>query len=116
MNTRIYVLPVIVVLIVSCFSCKTESHAPTIVANILHTKRAIENHIEKHLSDTSHQAVFVSFWDFDGTILKGDCSEGLEEETLIYKGLVQVCIEKGYSQYYKNDEFKKIPGHLYSLR
>jgi phosphoserine phosphatase len=45
--------------------------------------------------------VFLAFWDFDGTILKGDCSEGLNEGgKLVYPGLAQVAIERGFSNLY----------------
>ena len=38
--------------------------------------------------------MFLAFWDFDGTILKGDCSEGLRQDGKpIYKGMVQLGIE-----------------------
>ena len=43
--------------------------------------------------DLSHTVVL---WDFDGTILKGDCSEGLKEgDKTIYPGLAQFAIEHG---------------------
>lgn len=75
-----------------------EMHAESIVKNILNTKQAI---IENSKSKSSDEFVFLAFWDFDGTILKGDCSEGLEENgKLIYKGLAQLAIESGYSKIY----------------
>lgn len=40
--------------------------------------------------------LFFTVWDFDGTILKGDCTEGLwENGEKIYPGLVEVFIENG---------------------
>ncbi|MCX6925115.1 MAG: HAD family hydrolase [Verrucomicrobia bacterium] len=48
--------------------------------------------------------VFLAFWDFDGTILKGDSSEGLNADgNLIYPGLVQCAIERGLSSLYPPD-------------
>ena len=48
--------------------------------------------------------VFLACWDFDGTILKGDCSEGLNVDgKLIYPGLVQCAIERGLSSLYPPD-------------
>jgi phosphoserine phosphatase len=48
--------------------------------------------------------VFLAFWDFDGTILKGDCSEGLAEGgRTVYPGLAQVAIERGLSALYPRD-------------
>jgi phosphoserine phosphatase len=47
------------------------------------------------------QAVFLVSWDFDGTILKGDCSEGLKQgKETVYPGLAQVAIERGLSEVY----------------
>jgi phosphoserine phosphatase len=44
---------------------------------------------------------FLAVWDFDGTILKGDCSEGLKEgDKTIYPGLAQFAIEHGLSELY----------------
>ena len=44
---------------------------------------------------------FLAFWDFDGTILKGDCSEGLQAEgKRVYPGLAQLAIERGLSSLY----------------
>jgi len=56
--------------------------------------------IVKATGDTN--ALFLAFWDFDGTTMKGDCSEGLHDENgkLIYPGLAQVAIEHGLSEIY----------------
>ena len=74
-----------------------ENHSRKIISEILETKqKIIEN---SKLSADSF--IFLSFWDFDGTIIKGDCSEGLvNNDSLIYKGLAQVAIETGYSPVY----------------
>ncbi len=58
--------------------------------------------ILKTTGDTN--AVFLAFWDFDGTTMKGDCSEGLRENgKLVYPGLAQVAIEHGLSEIYPAD-------------
>src|ERR1043166_6719543 len=45
--------------------------------------------------------VFLAFWDFDGTILKGDCTEGLKNDSqTVYRGLAEVAIENGLSELY----------------
>ena len=45
--------------------------------------------------------VFLAFWDFDGTILKGDSSEGLQADgKQVYPGLAQLAIECGLSALY----------------
>ena len=44
---------------------------------------------------------FLACWDFDGTILKGDSSEGLQVEGKpVYPGLAQLAIERGLSSLY----------------
>ncbi|MBO7721252.1 MAG: haloacid dehalogenase-like hydrolase [Kiritimatiellae bacterium] len=47
------------------------------------------------------EAVPMAFWDFDGTIIKGDVSDGLVENGRVaFKGLVQRTIESGLSPVY----------------
>lgn len=66
-----------------------------ILARILQTQAAILD-----LPGNSN-AIFLAFWDFDGTTMKGDCSEGLHENgQLIYPGLAQLAIEHGLSEIY----------------
>jgi len=74
-----------------------------IVEQILQTREAIEK------QSTNGKPVFAAFWDFDGTIIRGDCSEGLViEGKPVYAGLAQVCIEKGLSRLYPpNDGFER---------
>jgi phosphoserine phosphatase len=66
-----------------------------IIGQILQTRAAI-------LASTGDtNAIFLAFWDFDGTTMKGDCSEGLHENgKLIYPGLAQLAIEHGLSENY----------------
>ncbi len=46
-------------------------------------------------------AIFMTVWDFDGTILDGDCSEGLiRDGRVIYPGLAQLAIEHKLSPQY----------------
>jgi phosphoserine phosphatase len=69
-----------------------------IIGQILQTRAAIP----KSTGETN--ALFLAFWDFDGTTLKGDCSEGLREEgKLIYPGLCQLAIEHGLSEIYPRE-------------
>jgi phosphoserine phosphatase len=49
----------------------------------------------------ANRAVFIAAWDFDGTILKGDWSEGLKEHGRAYRG--QVAIENGFSSLYPRE-------------
>ena len=77
-----------------------EIHTKTIVEKITHTKQAILESSQK----PSSEFIFLAFWDFDGTILKGDCSEGLESDgKTVYKGLAQLAIESGYSEIYPSE-------------
>jgi len=75
-----------------------EEHTEKIISDILTTKEGILADPGDMLSDSF---VFLTFWDFDGTIIEGDCSEGMmDDDTLIYKGIAQVAIEAGYSKIY----------------
>jgi phosphoserine phosphatase len=66
-----------------------------IIGQILQTRNAIIN------STGDSNALFLAFWDFDGTTMKGDCSEGLREDGhLVYAGLAQLAIEHGLSEIY----------------
>lgn len=98
-------------LVVSC--TQQEKHVDIIVSNILSSKAAIEHHIAKQSTGKSAHPIFVTFWDFDGTILKGDCSEGYKEnDRQIYRGLVQIAIEQNFSKLYKENEFDTF-SHFY---
>jgi phosphoserine phosphatase len=69
-----------------------------IINQVLQTHDAIV----KTTGDTN--ALFLAFWDFDGTTMKGDCSEGLNENgQAVYPGLAQLAIEHGLSQIYPAD-------------
>jgi len=69
-----------------------------IINQVLQTHDAII----KATDDTN--ALFLAFWDFDGTTMKGDCSEGLSENgQAVYPGLAQLAIEHGLSQIYPAD-------------
>lgn len=75
-----------------------EPHADAILRELLATRDAIV--AERHLAPG--RAVFLALWDFDGTVLKGDCSEGLiEDGKPVYAGLAQVGIERGLVATYK---------------
>ena len=73
-----------------------ETHADEIV------RRVLENVAKLKAADPA--AVPMAFWDFDGTIIKGDISEGLVENgTQRFKGLIQRTIEAGLSTVYAKD-------------
>ena len=73
-----------------------ENHADRIVAQVLETVAKIKA--------ADPQAVPMAFWDFDGTIIKGDISEGCDlvdgKMVMMYKGLVQKTIEAGLNSVY----------------
>ena len=76
-----------------------ESHADAIVARVL------ENAAKIRAADPN--AVPMAFWDFDGTIIKGDISEGVDfatgSEVKLYKGLIERTIESGLTTVYPAD-------------
>lgn len=96
-------LSLFLITLVSPQADAAEKHASEIGSQILQSKRAIEQ------SPTcTNGCVFLSAWDFDGTILKGDASEGLiENSKTIYPGLSQKSIEAGYSSVYTKHDFQK---------
>jgi len=101
-----------------------EPHTKNIIDSILLTRDKIEKKTPEEARDSLY---FVSFWDFDGTILKGDCSEGYRvDDRVIYKGLVEVAIDRGYSRGYRPGQFESFwkeymridtqEGHLQSIK
>lgn len=82
------------------FLSAQEEHVDPIISDILSLKQEV-------LKDTKEDDVlFLSFWDFDGTILHGDCSEGLyEEKNQIYKGFAQLAIEAGHCKIYNQGDY-----------
>ena len=83
-----------------------ESHADGIIARVLENVSKIKA--------ACPDAVPMAFWDFDGTVIKGDISEGLEENgKVLFKGLIERTIaeglcpvygkEGGWEQYSKRD-------------
>ena len=76
-----------------------EPNESAILQRILGTRAAILEAVGG--TNLAGSGVFIAAWDFDGTILKGDCSEGLRDgDRTIYRGLAQVAIEKGLSSVY----------------
>jgi phosphoserine phosphatase len=74
-----------------------ETHADEVVATIL-------GNVAK-LKAARPDAVPMAFWDFDGTIIKGDVSEGLVEKgEQRFKGLIQRTIEEGFSFVYRPED------------
>ena len=101
-----------------------EPHTKNVIDSILLTRDKIEAKIPK---ESRGSLYFVSFWDFDGTILKGDCSEGYRvDDKVVYKGLIEIAIDRGYSREYRPGQFESFwkeymridtqEGHLQSIK
>ena len=76
-----------------------ESHVDAVVERVLGNVAKIKA--------ASPDAVPMAFWDFDGTIIKGDISEGIDSSTgrevKLYKGLIERTIEAGLNTVYPAD-------------
>ena len=98
----------ILLILLGCIACKKEklSIEEEILGKILSTKVEIEKAKDKDGKSCGEvKCLFLAIWDFDGTILKGDSSEGLEENgKQIFKGLVELGIQKGYSKEYQGED------------
>jgi phosphoserine phosphatase len=102
MRKLIYGAVCVVALSLGRLAWAEEPDDSRIVGQILTTREAILK--AAHGTNLTSSAVFVAFWDFDGTILKGDCSEGLTVgERTVYPGLAQIAIENGLSGLYPSD-------------
>lgn len=94
-------------------ACKKESTGveTEILNTVLQTKSELEATKDSQgRTCKEKKCLFLAIWDFDGTILKGDSSEGLEENgKKIFSGLVELGILKGYSSGYSGEEgFKQL--------
>jgi phosphoserine phosphatase len=70
-----------------------ETHAAELLFELRETRAA--------LLDAQPGARLLAIWDLDGTLLRGDCSEGLVEHgRTFYPGLVQLAIEEGLAADY----------------
>ena len=86
-----------VLLVTAALPCLgTENHADRIVARVLENVAKIKAE--------QPEAVPMAFWDFDGTIIRGDISEGCEfvggKLSKLYKGLIERTIEVGLCTVY----------------
>lgn len=84
-----------------CGAFAAESHVDEVVATVL-------ANVAK-LKAAQPDAVPMAFWDFDGTVIKGDISEGMYENEpartgkQLYKGLVEETILAGLSTTYRGE-------------
>ena len=91
------VYSVLVLLVAAALPCfGSENHADRIVARVLENVAKIKAE--------QPEAVPMAFWDFDGTIIRGDISEGCEfvggKLNKLYKGLIERTIESGLCTVY----------------
>ncbi len=104
-----------------------EPHVKNIIDSILLTRDKIKKNIADQPDASGDPVYFASFWDFDGTILKGDCSEGYRiDDRIIYKGIIEIAIDRGYSKVYRPGQFESFwkeymridtqEGHLQSIK
>lgn len=82
----------------------TEPHAKKILDHIEQTRQAIYNLAREGSHPCAEEkCIFVTFWDFDGTIIHGDITDGLSDPATgrqTYKGLQQLSIEAGLANRY----------------
>lgn len=99
----------IALLSVPSLASPPNSSPEPIAAGVLHDAIAARNAVLGSARADADKMVFVAFWDFDGTLLHGDCSEGLTEAgTLVYPGLAQICVEQGLSRQYPPGDFARL--------
>ena len=106
---RILYLKIFLLFIIAGIYCgksmPAETHSEEVIRTILNQKKVLEEgrssgEVQTPCA-TSGACVFITVWDFDGTILKGDTSEGLiEREKVIFQGLLREGIEAGLSSRY----------------
>ncbi len=80
----------------------SESHVKIILDEIVQTHMQIRKFARNGSQPCAEgKCVFVAFWDFDGTILHGDITEGLSEGGVNrYKGLQESVMEAGLAPRY----------------
>ena len=85
----------------SVASAGEEGHVRGVVARILENVRKVRA--------ADSEAVPMAFWDFDGTIIRGDSSIGTAvDETVRYRGLLRAAIEEGFLPMYRGaDGYRK---------
>lgn len=85
-----------------------EAHAKEILDHIEQTRLYIENYSRQGSHPCAEEkCVFVTFWDFDGTIIHGDITDGLTDPQsgeVEYKGLEQLSIEAGIAPRYLGED------------
>lgn len=102
LNKTMYVMLVLGLLFTGCASRPdaAEPHAEKVLGGILAARDALK-------SLSSSPPLFVTFWDFDGTIILGDCTLGHRENgARAYSGLAEEAIARGYSGVYGKKDYR----------
>lgn len=91
-----------------------EPHAKEILDHIEQTRLYIDNFSREGSHPCAeHKCIFLTFWDFDGTIIHGDITDGLYKTNAtdargasetVYKGLQQLSIEAGFAPRYLGED------------
>lgn len=85
-----------------------EAHAKEILDHIEQTRLYIDNFSRQGSHPCAeNKCIFVTFWDFDGTIIHGDITDGLQDSesgAVVYKGLQQLAIEAGIAPAYLGED------------
>lgn len=98
-----FLVPALFLPLAFCKPVHREDHPQQITRSILATRSALEK------SEACRRGcTFLTAWDFDGTILRGDSTEGLRESGKpVYSGMEEVAIDAGFSSIYKRGEFAR---------
>ena len=81
-------------------TCRADAAADSHVRAIVSEIRANVAKLKAAAPDSRPMA----FWDFDGTIIRGDCTEGLvENDRVVYRGLAAETILAGLSPVYSGE-------------
>ena len=92
--------------LLSIYRCgpMSESHSRTILSEIKDTRDEILQKLAV-TDDDCNDCEFWTVWDFDGTILHGDCTEGLKDENgrTVFKGLAELAIERKFAKDYTGE-------------
>lgn len=92
-----------------------KNHLAALLIIVTFPLLAVEEHVDRvvneilgniaKLKSADPATVPMAFWDFDGTIIKGDISVGLEENGVErLQGMIHAGILGGWSVFYKGDE------------
>ena len=86
-------IAVLSVLLLPLLGGAADEHVDSVVRDVLAAAAKVKS--------ACPEATPMAFWDFDGTIIKGDVSEGLVENGVQrFKGLIEETIDAGLSSVY----------------